>query len=357
MPITELQKEQRQKYVGSSDMPVLCGVNLNAKGEQYSNVADLWLEKTGRVKPKEESDKAKKGRIFERAILDFCDEELGKRTERNLPTFVKGDLCANLDSAKMQDKQGSRLTVIDAEHGLKILLDVAVDYAQEAKFTGFRELWGEDVTDLPDSVLVQCNTQMYVCGHALTWVPVMFPVYRDFEFKRYYVERNDELIEQLCERANWFMDCVRKDTPPEGIVPSLETLKRRRRQAEPTIQLSAEVAAIWDVKEEWAEQRKAAEKQEEELKAQVIAALGDHEVGSFPDGRIFSYRQQNGQRVIDLDALKLTLGSIASGIRAHRDRDALDLLAQEVDGLYDLMVKQTTKRVPRVKAARAGRRR
>lgn len=354
--ITPEQRELRSRYVGSSDMPVLCGVNVDAKGEQYANIADLWAEKTGKVEPKDESAKARKGRFFERAILDMFDYENGVTTERNVPMLVKGDICANLDAAKMAPNPQGRMNGVDGT----VYLGRDIEFGAEAKFTGFRELWGEDVTDLPMSVLVQCNTQMLCGGHSLTHVPVMWPVYRDFSFKTYHVERDDELIEQLQERAAWFMKFVKADIPPPNVSPHYETIKRIKRtvDVEP-IDLPKEVGSVWKLL-----QRVRAEKKVLDLEDEwYVSALAQQltvrdeaasktlfvEAGRLPDGRLLNYFSQNGQRSTDISSLSLQLlGAQALIKRAIETGDTAALRDINLPNVLESCVSQSAHRVLRM---------
>lgn len=318
MPITNEIREQRKNYIGSSDSPIIVGVNTDEEGKQYRNIGDLWLEKTGRLNDSESTAAQDMGTDLEEAIIRMFERQTSKVVGRNL--FVRsGIFSANLDGAVFEDGSrcggflgGGTVTSETLELHKLIIAEIV-----EAKSTGNGDFWGkEDITDVPMSVLVQAQHQMMVAKpvRKVTNVPVLLPAYRRFSYKSFLVHRNDELIEEIRQRGEWFWSYVRADQMPPDVVPVMDSLKRRKRNPEvEPIQLSAEVSEWWEEKERARIRRHGAETDEEEWKRKILDALGDAEAGRLLNGDKISYYEQNGGRHVDLDVLELELTSRGLG--------------------------------------------
>jgi predicted phage-related endonuclease len=135
-------------------------------------------------------------------------------------------------------------------------------------------------------VLIQVHHQMYVCGpeFRIAYVPVVLPVFNRFDFRLYSVGRSDELANEVADRCRAFWrEHVEPRVPPTGSVPSLEVLKRVRRQPNKTVPVPDELV------DGWIAQRAArlqAEKDEEAAKVELLTALGDAEAGEYSRGRV-----------------------------------------------------------------------
>jgi predicted phage-related endonuclease len=336
MPITEQQREQRKRYLGSSDMPAICGVSMWADSP---NIYDLWLQKTGRLENGRSTPKQDAGNDLEEAILRMFERRMNTTVERGIElqkTVGSVPHVSHLDAGLLRHAEGAALKISHFGQDFVMLPNCAVDAGVEAKFTGWIEHYGEDVSDVPLSVLVQVAHQMWLGEYSLTWVPVLFPVYRDFELQLYQVERGKEvesLIEQIAEQSAWFWKFVTSDTPPPKVIPHLESLKRRKREAGKVVQLddsAVEKIRLW---EEAKKKISFAKSDEENFKKEILTLLGDAEVGTLPDGRSVTYFQQKTARQTDEALLLVRLRAIGR------------------EDIYEECVKQGTCRVARVKAA------
>ncbi len=98
----------------------------------------------------------------------------------------------------------------------------------------------------------------------------------------YCIPYKKDLAEAICEQGERFMiKHVQADTPPTDSLPSLEVLKRIRRQPNKTIEIPARVAVEYQMANAT---RLVAEKVEEKAKAALVAALGDAEAGNYGVG-------------------------------------------------------------------------
>jgi len=262
------QRELRKKYIGSSDLPAILGL------DKFRTIGDVWLEKTGRIaKSARETKPQGMGHSFESAVIDYFAAEQGVVVERNL--FLTNDIyCSNLDG-----------------------LIRSVPEVVEAKTSGVDEDFGPTGTDeIPDRILVQVNEQMHVVSHALgkdcrvAWVPVLLPSYKHLEVRTYQIKRNDDLLENAIKIGNQFWHShVLADTPPDIFKPSIDTLKRVHRQPNKTVTVADELVISWiDARD----LRLQAEKDEKRALETLLAKMVDAE-GAAYSGGLFTYLEQN----------------------------------------------------------------
>lgn len=270
MALTAEQRTARRQYIGSSDAAAILGL------DPFRSAADVFLEKTGQLEAWEGNEATDRGRLLEPVLLDWAEGELRCEFRRDvMVVHPNGLLCTNFDGL---------IPVAGAED---VRDDGAVYQASvEAKTTVIEEGWGEPGTDdIPDRVIAQahhgfaCVPSLEVC-----WVPVLLPTFRKFDFRLYRVERNQKLVETVEATCADFMERhVRLGIRPDDFRPSIDVLKRIRRQPNKTVPLADEIVDEWIA-------AKAAERQAESdceaAQARLLAAMGDAEAGEFGRGAI-----------------------------------------------------------------------
>jgi putative phage-type endonuclease len=267
--ITPEQRELRKRYLGSSDLAAVLGM------DSWRTIGDVWLEKTGRLEPDESENEAQEfGTTFEGAVLDHFEKKQGVRLARH-QFFINGVFCSNLDG----------------------FIDGSSPEVVEAKTSGSNVEWGPAGTDeIPERVLVQVHEQMYVVTQAtqkecrIAWIPVLLPAYRHFEVRIYQIKRNDALMEAAVRIGDQFwQNHVLTNTPPESFVPTLDTLKRVRRVPNKTVTIADQLVLDWT---DAAIQLGAAKKRADETQAAVLAAMLDAE-GAQWSGGVLTYFEQS----------------------------------------------------------------
>jgi putative phage-type endonuclease len=264
--ITAEQKIARQGRIGSSDAAAILGL------DPYRSAADVWLEKTGQADGFDGNEHTERGNLLEPVLLRWAKGQIAKEEEASdlIPNFESdiafthpsGLLIANLDAVMYPNMQ--------ADGPVGII---------EAKTTVDNEGWGEPGTDqVPDRVNVQVHHQ-FVCvpSARVAWVPVLLPGFKKFDWRLYRVERNDELCAIVENAGLDFMErFILPRVRPDDYRPSLEVLKRVRREPKKTIPISDELIDNFVV-------ARAARKQAEEAcelaQAELLSALGDAEAG------------------------------------------------------------------------------
>lgn len=261
--ISEKQKEQRKRYLGSSDMSAVMGFDI------FRNAYDVWLDKTGKLEPIEENKVMKRGRYLEPAILNFAEDELGtlEKDPAKLE-FIKDALLVSHPDALAVEKE-----------------NVPVEAKSQGSYS--KEVWGDDNTDqAPDRVIIQCHVHLICTDTKLCYVPVYLP-YR--EFQMFHVEFDEEIANSIIETAKHFwLDHVLKDIPPEDVVPDLAVVKRIRREPETITDVSAD---LWKGYMIVAEYEKQAKKDKDQAQAALLAAIGTCEAGKCELGLITYFEQ------------------------------------------------------------------
>ena len=276
MAITTQQKEERGRWIGSSDVAALLGLS------PWRNVYDVWLEKTNRLEPQPPAEGAMEdGIIFEPGILTWAEKRLGP-------------LEKNPKNLWFKDEAIRIISHPDA-------IVVATGEPVEAKTSGLRGPlppgWGEPETDqIPDYYLVQAQVHVMLSKKDLCHVPAYLGGRGPTMFR---VNRNESLQQFIGERVGEFWaEYVKKDIPPPDVVPHLETAKRMIRQVgklvavDPRIVERARAARL---------AKSITEKTSEEADAALIAALGDAE--GTEDGSVSYFRQE--RKGLDLKQLKV----------------------------------------------------
>jgi putative phage-type endonuclease len=260
--ITEFQRHNRKKYLGSSDAAKVAGV------DPWSTPYDLWLEKTGQVEDKDiQGDAIEVGNYCEDAVLRWFAEKRDLKVIRNqFRVHNNGIMAANMDAIVQNDPT----------------------QAIEVKTTGVTsrfvsEEWGEVGTDqVPERIALQCYHQMAVLPELkVIWVPVLIG---GVGFRHYAIERNDEIITQLeiLEKQFWNENVLAKVAPKDSAA-SLDFMKRLKREPGSKVFLQDDVLQKWQRAKEAVS---CAEKEKKEAEAELLRALGDAECGESSFGSV-----------------------------------------------------------------------
>ena len=263
--ITEEQRQIRKRYIGSSDAAAILGM------DPYRTAYDVWLEKTGKVDGFEGNAATEAGNLLERACLDWVAPQLSP-FDRDVMEF-SGDLIANFDG-----------------------LSIAKIFTVEAKSSGivgpanagYGDVTEGPCVEIPDANVIQVHHQMIVAGPCcdIAYVPVLIG---GRGFRLYTVPRLRDFAEVVWESGTRFMERhVKTDTPPPDSKPSLEVLKRMRREPNKVISIPDSIAYAWMNAKEAAD---AANKYADATQADLVAALGDAEAGEFSGGRLTYFQQ------------------------------------------------------------------
>lgn len=276
MTLTAEQIETRRKHVGSSDAPDI--ILPDDHPERYRTLRDLYAEKIGLVPAFGGNERTRIGNLVEPALVQRCAEEL-QVTVRPAVHMIADDQinACNLDAMIVAED------VADPEQHIEAKSSGAAGYGDQ-----------EIANDVPLRVLIQTHHQFYVADTRIAWVPVLVGRF-GLSFRLYRVDRDDELAEEIGERCRAFYeDHVMRRREPDGPI-SLDTAKRLQRVEGKEIIVADD---FWQARHALDEQLKdaraalkAIEQQREHLDAELLAMMGDAEIGRTNMG-LFQYRTQ-----------------------------------------------------------------
>jgi putative phage-type endonuclease len=266
-PVTLFDREswldRRRKFIGASEAPAAVGVS------PWETPLGLYLRKTGEIPDTEESEAMRWGHLLEPVIA----EEYTRRTGRKVA------------------QQQVWVTNEKYPHLAATLDGLTDDGPLEIKTVGHhtaKEL-GEEGTDaIPEHWIVQAHQQMAVT----TAERVDFAVLVGGQaLKLFRVEKNDALMGVLLDRLATFWGRVERRDPPEPDyrqdAPLIASLYKG---CEGAIELDELDATMWEEYAALGSEMKRAGDRRSELKAQMLARLGDHAAGLLPDGRQITRR-------------------------------------------------------------------
>lgn len=273
--ITERQRKRHRNHLGSSDLAAILGLNPWMSG---ADVQQIKLY--GGSIP--ETEAMRIGSALERSVIDLAEPTIGKVTRKALERRVPDSpILVHLDAITVDGGEPVEAKVVGAH--------AASD-------------WGDTGTDdVPHPVVVQAHGHMMGCGAQNCWVVALIGGTR---LGIYRVPFDGELADIIRSRASaWWQLHIVNRAPVTDHTPSLDVVRRIERIAGKTIPLDDSAERLALEYEQLRNVRLASEKAEDARKAELLAMLGDAEVGTFPCGgrvEVSGYRK----RTLDQKALQ-----------------------------------------------------
>lgn len=267
MALSAAHQKRRRRYLGASEVPAILGIS------PYANAADIYHQKTGDLDSWEGNAATETGNLLEDALIRWASRKLDVKVRRN-QWRVHGNKihAATLDAA-----------IIDRREGLECKTSGLLN----AMFNG--DDWGAEYSDaVPEAVLVQAQAQMLAADLDRIWVPALLGGGRGLSM--FKIDRHPDIIQVILERGTRFWhDHVIARVPPADLTPSVEVLKRIRREPESSTTIDDTVFAAFIEAKAVA---KEAKRIEDEARARLLEALGTAEVAECSLGRI-SFLEQS----------------------------------------------------------------
>lgn len=297
--LTAEQREQRRKYLGSSDYPKLLQTTP-FKPKDKSHACDVYWSKIAPLPEEQDSPTY---------IVT------GNRLEPDLVVWTGEQLGVEVITASDKMFRVSKDGISACNHDGLI---AGKDEGVEAKFRNgeLAQAFGDPGTDqVADDVIIQVQEQMYCSDLSKVWVPLAVPSYYGLEYRLYCVPRDEVLIERMIAfGTEWWAKHVAADPPlpPDpNSGPPMYVLKamERRKGAEAKLGPAELEATIHmeilkgDIKENKAEV--------EDLKKFLITSFGDCDSGRLPDNRLLTWYESQASR-IDVKALRKELPGVAA---------------------------------------------
>lgn len=163
------------------------GVGASEAWRALFDPVPLWLEKTGRELPQDETAAMRLGQVVEPFILDEYEAAHGTVLIRKPETMRRGRMIAHLDA-------------IEAKDG-------APYAAVEAKWRGSNQGFGAaGSADVPDAITVQVTQQMLLAGINIAFVPVLFVRPPIVTYEVPFDPELAQMIEAGVERFWWHVE-------------------------------------------------------------------------------------------------------------------------------------------------------
>jgi len=270
--ITEAQRQNRSKYLGSSDTPVIMNLSPFKK-----TADDIYWSKVAELPDDDTPDYMSVGNWLEGPILEWAAGELGVKIT-TMPKYL------------FHVKDGG---VFAANHDSLI---IGKNESIEGKYANgeMAQTYGEPFTDqVPDYIIVQVQHQMYVSDLTKVYVALATPSYYGIDRRLYVVPRDEQIIETIVDYGQkWWEKHVLTKTPPNGDgIPPIYVLKAIERRSGAQIRLPDEAVNWANRRIELKEQIKTLTAEVEAEDAKLIHALGDAEIGLLSDKRKVTYQQ------------------------------------------------------------------
>ena len=257
--------EERRKSIGGSDAAGILGLN------RYSSPFTLWLDKTGQLPEKEETEAMRIGRDLEDYVAKRWSEATGKKVRRE-NHLIRNSLYpfAHADVDRM---------VVGENAGLECKTTSTLDLRQ---FHG---------VEFPEKYYAQCVHYLAVTG-AERWYLAVLVFGRGFFC--YTLERDQAEIDALMAAEADFWRLVENGTPPApgGTAPDTEALSVIYAESRPeTVELFGRGEMLEDYFRLKA-QKKALDEQLDCIENTLKQDMGEAETGFCGDFRI-SWKAQS----------------------------------------------------------------
>lgn len=259
----------RRSFIGGSDIAAIIGVS------PWKSAVDLWIEKTSPDVDDSENQKAKnRGKRLEPYIIDMIREEHGLNVMATNQRYLDGEF--------------SYLSCeIDAECNPKNIENIEIKTVHPFK----AKEWGEHDTDqLPVHYVAQAQWGLGITKRDMCRV---FALIGD-DLKPYVVERDDELITAMREKAYefWTQYVVPKIQPPMSFdepTDTIETLKRLYPGTNGVVLDATPMQAHWrSVYEHAKDLCNKYQSVVDGAKAHILAEMGESAAIRFDDGQQFT---------------------------------------------------------------------
>lgn len=253
--------EARRGGIGASDAPAVCGVS------PWKTPLHVYLEKTGEL---EDSDsKAKEwGRKLEDIVAQAYSEETGR------PVYKPARPIEYHPQLPWLRCSLDRLTEADGKGRVLECKTVRADSDE----------WGAPGTDeIPLYYLLQCQHQLCVTGMERCDLAALFG---GQELRVYEVERDEEVLSSLRRICAEFWNRVEKRSPPppQWKHPETPALIAKMQRLTPGSEVELDPCLEEVVRRyRWlGGEVRGLEAQREQLKARIVHAMGDAQLGRVP---------------------------------------------------------------------------
>jgi putative phage-type endonuclease len=269
--------EARAVRIGSSEAAAACGE------DPWTTELTLHLRKRGLAPAVEDNERMRWGRLLEPVVAEEFAEETGRAIID--PGRNHLYLCAAYPWAHASIDRAQRM---DGAKGLGIL-EIKTGGSQTA------DKWDDGP---PHHYMMQIQHQFAVTG--LTWGSFAVLLGGN-DFRWCDVDADTALIEKMMSAERRFYEAWQSGDPPSASGGDAETsaLAAAFKQAEKTVELTADVMEADAVAVDAAEREEAAKQERTKAQNEIRLALGTAEEGILPNGVRYTWKATTkGVRVL-----------------------------------------------------------
>ena len=266
--------ERRRRVVGASEVGLLFG--LPSFGGR--TLSDLWFEKKfGTVSGGKGNASTSLGLKLEPVVLEMAEDRLGVQVVDRQKWVTSGSNGATLDGRVENDG-----AVVEAK-------------TSGILWRGDQSEWGEDGSDdVPDSYLVQVQSQLLVTGAELAYLAALIG---GRGFSLFQIHPHPDLMKTIESKSAEFIASLDSDVPPVE-PPQLETLNSLRRQPDKVLPRSDQIDELWEQLEAAKATAKTSKQAKERVQRQLLSLLGDAEAAECSGGLITYYEQSRKESLV-----------------------------------------------------------
>lgn len=289
--------EERKTGIGGSEAAAIMGIS------PWATPATIWLDKTGRGTPKEETEAMRIGTELEDFVARRYTQETGRRVQRFNKMIHKGCLLGNFD----------RLVIKDDEKVASYHDEVRTDLLLECK-TSSRE-WEDGVP-----LYYQTQVQHYMgLEPKLTAADVACLFLGRKHFEIYRVTRDEQVIEHMQKYiTEWWDKHIVHDEMPK---PTNETdckLLWARSNPGKTVEGTSEIKGKLKLLAEYKDEEKKLKETAYGLQSEIEAFMGDAEIIAAPNGKPWcTWKSAKDTVKVNWEALARSLGASDEQIAAY----------------------------------------
>ena len=296
--------KERKTGLGATDVATIIGAII-PEMKAFKTPLDVYMSKKGMAEPVKDSEALYWGRVLEPLIIERYEKDTGYVVSQTGQTIFR-----HPEFEHHSCSPDGLIINSNPERGLEV---------KTAGRFGNLSDWGPDDSDeIPLPYLVQIMWCMHVTGRKYWDVAALIT---GNDYRVYHFEADPEMIQMLVEEADRFWNNhVLADIPPPPINTDerIQFLRRLHPVSDEKL-IPAEQDHL-DLAYEYAGiliEEGERKKRKEEIKADLIEAIGGHDGLLTPDGKKITYKFGKPKKVTDWKACILDLGGNQDNITRH----------------------------------------
>lgn len=267
---TQRKRDETGKVrFGASDAPVL--MNLS----KYRNIVDLFISRQSDELPEPPNDVQMRGHLLEPALLQYASNLLEEQIETPDPWFTAGRFVATLDGLTKDE-----LVIVEAKSTMQ--------YSSDDK--------------IPESFYWQVQAQL-ACVPTATYAMVVV-LDKRMRFGYWQVFRNEADIARLLDWAEIVGTYFDNNELPPDVLMTEHQIKTfypdpvgELEIGERGFELVQQYKHIKSIREDM-------DKQEQDLRNEIVNLLGNKEIGTVNGVKVISYKSRKGSLRLDAKLLE-----------------------------------------------------